>query len=409
MRIIVLIVFLVLIGCKKENKNDLSNKHNGIVLKFKNTSVAFDGVSTVNDINNIKDDFIIQNNGTEILIQPAYLASDLLDGKTLIFSNDAVQKVKITFSYDAIFYGEEKKNTTLGFNRDTTMILKVIDKKVKVPSFENIKNILNKKFETNEVCEVAYLINQSYFNKIIANYEDFGGKSSPDYKDAMIFFKKGKKDFKKLEDLFINVDYSKLSIEFEDKNKAHSIITFDRMFGKYEFAKVEKQEISIPKGFYILDSTLISLKNIKYKILTLEKEEIKNKDNAQHNSNPIVILEKTGNKYYKKNDNYNLVFKYDDNCPADGYGGIVSKNNYFTIQQIFCVDFMFVNSYTTFKIDENTNEIYLHKYGEEYTDRSNSDRKIPTKVWSIKDFGVVKFDKVNETFLNNLRNKISIK
>lgn len=164
-----------------------------------------------------------------------------------------------------------------------------------------------------------------------------------------------------------------------------------------------KQTIALPKGFYILDSTMINLKTRNYKILTLEKEEIKNKDNAQHNSNPIVILEKTNNKYFEKNSNYDLVFKYDDNCPADGYGGIVSKNNYFTIQQIFCMDFLFVNSYTTFKINENTNTIYLHKYGEEYTNRNNPDEKIPARIWTTKDFGRIKFENVTEDFLNGLR------
>jgi hypothetical protein len=409
-RILLLIWILCLYGCNGQTKNGNSdNKSHGIVLKLKNTSIIIEEINTVNDVNNIKEDFIIQNSGAEILIQPAYLESDLLDGKTLRFLNDAVQNVKITFSYDAVFYGEDKEKTSLGFKRDTTMIFEVNDKKVNIPSFVNIEKSLIKKFEKNEVYSVAYLVNQNYFKNIIANSEDFGGTSSPDYKEAMIFFKKGKKDFKKLEELFINVDYSKFSIEFVDKNKAHSIIIYDRMFQTYEFSKVDESEdkskIIVPKGFYILDSTMISLKNIKYKILTLEKDEIKNKDNAQHNSNPIVILKRTNNGYYKIMDNYNLVFKYDDNCPADGYGGIVVKNNYFTVQQIFCMDFMFVNSYTTFKIDENTNNLYLHNYGEEYTDRSNPDKKISVKTWSTKDFGVVNFEDVTEAFLDELRNK----
>lgn len=404
-RILMLIFILCLVGCNGQTKKEnSSNTFDGIVLKFKNTSVAFEGITSVNGINNIKDDFIIESNGDKFLIEPVYLESDLLDGKTLIFSNDAVQKVKITFSYDAVFYGEEKKNTFLGFNRDTTIILAVSDRKVKLPSFENVKKGAIKKNEKKEVYDIAYLVNQNYFNKIIANYENFGGKETPDYMSAIAFFKKDRKDFKRLEDLFVNVDYSKFSIEFKDKNKVNSTIIFNRIFDKYELVKVDKEDISIPKGFYILDSTLINLKDIKYKILTLEKDEIKNKDNAQHNSNPIVVLEKKGNRYYKKNDNYNLVFKYDDNCLADGYGGIVSNNNYFTVQQTFCMDFMFVNSYATFKIDENSNEIYLHEYDEEYTDRINPDRKMPVKVWSIKDFGVVKFENVNETFLNKLRN-----
>ena len=409
-RILMLIWILCLIGCNGQTKNEnLENKANGINLKFKNTSASISGISSVND--NVAEDFNIKNEGTKVLILPSFLESDLLDGKELKFSNNAVKKIKITFSYDAVFYGEDKIKTTLGFKRDTTIVLKVDNEKVQIPSFENIKKTVFNKFEKKEVYDVAYLVNQNYFNKIVENYEDYGGKDSPDYKSAVAFLKNNKKS-QKLEDLFINIDYLKFNIEFEDNSNLHSSIVFDRMLKKYDFSKKETNsnigEV-VPKGFYVLDSTIINLKKLEFKLLTLEKDEIKNKENAQHNSNPIIILQKKNNQYQKVNDNYDIVFKYDDNCPADGYGGIVNKNNYFTIQQIFCVDFLFVNSYTTFKIDENTGNINLHKYGEEYTDRSNPELKIPAKTWSIKDFGSVKFESVNEGFLIELRNKKPLK
>ena len=69
------------------------------------------------------------------------------------------------------------------------------------------------------------------------------------------------------------------------------------------------------------------------------------------------------------------------------------------------MDFNFVNSYITFKIDESTDKIYLHKYGEEYTDRSNPNKKIPAKIWTTKDFGEKKFEDISEDFLKSLRNK----
>ncbi|OOV19183.1 hypothetical protein [Flavobacterium sp. LM4] len=409
-RILMLLWSLFLIGCSGQTKkNNLDEKADIIKLNFKNASVALAGINSVND--NVKEDFNIKNDGTKILMQPAFLESDLLDGKELEFSNNNVKNIKITFSYDAVFYGEEKNKTTLGFQRDTTIVLKIENKKVQIPIFEDIKKTVFKKFEKKEIYDVAYLVNRNYFNKIVENYEVYGGKDSPDYKLAVAFLKSNKKS-QKLEDLFINIDYIKFNIEFEDNSKLYSSIVFDRMFQNYVFSEKEKKsniDGRIPKGFYVLDSTVINLKKNGFKILALEKDGIKNKDNAQHNSNPIIILQKKSNQYQKVNDNYNLIFKYDDNCPADGYGGIVSKNNYFTVQQIFCVDFLFVNSYTTFKIDENTGNINLHKYGEEYTDRSNTMLKIPSKTWSIKDFGIVKFESVNEGFLINLRNKKPLK
>jgi hypothetical protein len=339
-----------------------------------------------------------------------FLESDLLDDKELKFSNDEAKNIKIHFNYDAIFCGEDKKNIALGFKLDTTIVLKTNNRKVKIPNFQDIKKTVQRKFENEEVYNRAYLINQNYYKKIVANFEDYGGKDSPDYKTAVRFLKNNQNP-KKLEELFINIDYSKFSIEFEDNSKSHSFIVFDRLFHMYDFRNknLNVTKIIVPKGFYILDSTQINLKNEEFKILALEKDDIKNKKNAQHNSNPIIILKKNNTNYQKVNENYKIVFKYDDNCPADGYGGIISKNNYFTIQQIFCMDFLFVNSYATFKINENTNNIYLHKYGEEYTDRSNPDLKISPKVWSTKDFKIVKFEDVNEIFLDELRNTQPLK
>lgn len=77
------------------------------------------------------------------------------------------------------------------------------------------------------------------------------------------------------------------------------------------------------------------------------------------------------------------------------------KNNYFTIEQVYCKGFLYVQSYTTFKIIDNDN-IFLHKYGEEYTDRSNPDKDIQSITKSEKDFGKVRFENVTEDFLIKL-------
>ena len=186
-----LIWVLCLIGCNGQTKNDnLDNKANGINVKFKNTSLFIGGISSVND--DVEEDFNIKNERTKVLIEPSFLESDLLDGKELKFSNDAVKKIKITFSYDAVFYGEDKIKTALGFKRDTTIVLKVDNKKVQIPSFEDIKKTVIKKFEKKEVYDVSYSVNKKYFNKIVENYEDYGGKDSPDYKAAVDFLKNKK-------------------------------------------------------------------------------------------------------------------------------------------------------------------------------------------------------------------------
>lgn len=152
------------------------------------------------------------------------------------------------------------------------------------------------------------------------------------------------------------------------------------------------------EGFFVLDSNKVGYNNDHYQINVLEKINKKNVENIQHTNLPIII-KKNGNDFLR---NSNLIFEYDDNCPADGFQRIISKNNYFTIEQTYCKDFMLVSSYTTFKIDQK--EILLHKYGEEYTDRSNPDRVIKNLVKTTEDFGKVKFESVNTQMLLYLSN-----
>lgn len=157
-----------------------------------------------------------------------------------------------------------------------------------------------------------------------------------------------------------------------------------------------KLNFKIPNETFILDSVNINASGKSLKIIILEKKKLQNINNAQHNSNKIIILNNVNGKFQKFKENDKLIFASDDNCPSIGYGRIVAKNSYFTIEQIYCADFLFVKSYTTFKMDETTGDIFLHKYGEEYTNRSNPDEKINSKIWTKKDFGNLKFEAVTE-------------
>ena len=159
----------------------------------------------------------------------------------------------------------------------------------------------------------------------------------------------------------------------------------------------------LPKDSYVIDSVIIELNLKTLKVITLEKKKNKSKDNSDHFSCPIIILHKNNSNYYELVDNSKLVYNYNDNCPAGGYEGIVSKNNYFTIEQMICVDFKFTHTFTTFKIDEITGEIYLHKHGEKYTERSNPNKIIKDNIWTRKDFGELKFESVTQELLNRIR------
>lgn len=83
------------------------------------------------------------------------------------------------------------------------------------------------------------------------------------------------------------------------------------------------------------------------------------------------------------------------NCPAEGFMAIVSKGQYFTVEQGGCGGWFLINEYTTFKYSKNKQKYFLHKFGLVYLDRRNPGGKPLKKVYTRKDFGEVPFKKVN--------------
>ncbi|MDR7211464.1 hypothetical protein [Flavobacterium piscis] len=393
------ILLILSFSCKNKADSDTNNNiANGIVLNLDKTTLLIKGVTSINDSTKVNNDYDIKKNSNQITITPLFLESDLLDNKEIEIIGDEFSKIEIIFTYDAIFSGEEKRDYTLNFKTDTLLNIDIKNRHFFIPNSDEIKKHISKKFDLNKVIEKSYLINYYHYQDIIKNPDRFG---TSDYKYANEFLNKKQSDFKSLEELLTEIDYSKITIKLFKNNREEYTIVYDRGFKKSEldFDKVNR----ITNDYYNLESILLNLKSNKYKVEVLERTDLKDKENVQHNSNPIVILQKQDKDYIRLKENAQLIFDYDDNCPTDGFTRIVSKNEYFTIEQTFCSDFKFVNSYTTFRIDENTNEIYLHKYGEEYTDRSNPDKDIPSKILTTKYFGKVKFEDVNEYFLKNLR------
>ncbi len=265
--------------------------------------------------------------------------------------------------------------------------------------------------ENNEILKKKYLSERvlkridsltSNENDLILDYDpfiqgqDYNGSS---IKKTLKIISLGSKDkFRVSFLLFGNKDEKRTNIDIAlQKNKKgnyliNCILNDEYLNFKDNFSQEEQNK------FYVLDSANLKMQKNTYKISVLEKTENKNKENVQHNSNPIILY-KNGKKIAQSN---NLIYPYNDNCPADGFQRLVSKNNYFTIEQSYCKEFLFVSSYTTFKIDEKSGYILLHKYGEIYIDRSNPDESISDKTLTAKDFGVIKFEYVTEELLLKL-------
>lgn len=143
---------------------------------------------------------------------------------------------------------------------------------------------------------------------------------------------------------------------------------------------------------------------IKDKIEVYKNTSLKDQFEQEHFSLPIKIFKGTQNGFELWKENKNLVYSADNNCVSEGFSNIVVKGNYFTIEAQSCYDYnVLVDGFTTFKMENN--DIFLYKYEEEYFDKSNHDKEIPSKVWTQKDFSKVRFQDVDESFLRKLKSK----
>jgi hypothetical protein len=141
---------------------------------------------------------------------------------------------------------------------------------------------------------------------------------------------------------------------------------------------------------------------IKDKIEVYKNTSLKDQFEQEHFSLPIKIFKGTQSGFELWKENKNLVYSADNTCVSEGFSNIVVKGNYFTIEAQTCYDYnVLVDGFTTFKVENN--DIFLYKYGEEYFDKSNHDKEIPSKVWTQKDFSKVKFQDVDESFLRKLK------
>lgn len=137
--------------------------------------------------------------------------------------------------------------------------------------------------------------------------------------------------------------------------------------------------------------------------IIVKKNNSKSDDfEKNHFKLPLEII--LGNKGRGTMFNNNLIFDNISTCVSEGFSDVIVKDNFFTIEGQTCYDYnVLVSYYITFKVVDKS--IFLYKYSEEYFDKSDHDKKIPSRYFTTKDFGVVKFEDVNEEFLIALRKK----
>lgn len=160
---------------------------------------------------------------------------------------------------------------------------------------------------------------------------------------------------------------------------------------------IRKSDTSTSKEVIFNINANFNNDKIKYRIEVLKNSSDKDAYDQKHFNLPVKIYK--GDTLWKSNDH--LVFDKRNTCISEGFSKIAVKNNYFTIEHQDCSDYnVLVTTYITFKVIGN--EIYLHKYGESYFDKSNHEKSLPMKVWSDKNFGKIKFEDVTTEFLEKL-------
>ena len=130
-----------------------------------------------------------------------------------------------------------------------------------------------------------------------------------------------------------------------------------------------KIETILEKIYEINDSTTIKINNYSIEIL------INNESFS------------TNNKILRK--------RKQQNCIAEGFKDLVSKNKYFTIEKQNCSNKYLIEEYITFKLEKEFNEILLHALGYSYVSKMNPNEKISDKVFRTEDFGKIKFENVD--------------
>lgn len=140
--------------------------------------------------------------------------------------------------------------------------------------------------------------------------------------------------------------------------------------------------------------------NLQDVILVFEpKNKTSNNDSSILIDSPILVLINQGNNKFSLSKNVNIIQTANSNCPSDGFGNIVVKDNYFTVEQNSCGGWYFADEYITFKYIMETKQIVLQKFSQVFTDRKDPNREIPDLIANSKNFGTLEFDNFNREMI----------
>lgn len=196
----------------------------------------------------------------------------------------------------------------------------------------------------------------------------------------------------------IDKAFLKQIIKIDDKNIL--LKRFIEALQKYKLnlkgVEIDKLIAEIKELYGSNTNQQINKKNVT--TYDLNNDKIKDSIIVDDNDVSYILLSNKKSLLTFKNDK---LFKVTAQCPSDSFSKIVTKNQFVTFEKYSCNNEYYIYSYITFKV--NNNQIFLDSYSEEYTDRDDSEKDIPIKIWNKKDFGEIKFEETSEDFIINLK------
>lgn len=391
MKSVYFLIILSIISCKGQDTNCVyeikgSMKQGAYKVNMDDFNLYFINVLTVNDDN--QKDFHIEKENNTVILKKNFLESDNLYEKKFLIESNNIDNLKVVMvsKNDYVFYGNEKKYEPLNLSQIDSIVLNCHEKIYDIPKPKS-----NLDYEFVKKKSYEKYIN---YNKEIVASKKLSDKEIQNASNLISTFKLN--DVKNLDELLVSYE----NIEFELIISYTNKVTNEELTKKIVFINIKSKENREFLHSYSLD---IDNDGINDKIMIYENENISDNYDRKHFGLPILIkkgLNSNNFEFWKNNKS--VIFSHSSSgCISEGFDTLVTKDNFFTIQQQSCRDDISVYSYTTFVYKQG--EIYLHKYGEEYFDNIEHNKKIPTKIWTSKDFGQIKFEDVTEKFLLQIR------
>lgn len=396
MKIYIILFFTALLSCKNDKNINISrNKSSAsLVNSSKITTIACNDFIVEIGIDD-KDFKVLQKKDSIEIYKELYGSIDEKQFK-IIKKNKEINNLKIVENIQIGFFqtlNDEIRGSELDVYYD----------------FKNNPKIENYKFSNAKCNDFKKVLYDNYFSEIkqesIQKQTNFFKKvlTNENHKECCPEYIAQANDFlKKQNDSFTNFDLLNIT----------PFIKTSKLIIKYQINKINKEctiilnDFSEEKKYHLTKKIVNNKRDLinswiynpsKDYSFNIELHKSVNLKNTEQYFDLAILQIKLDDKELCSNKIIRIPKK---NSPYSAFEKIVFKNNYLTIEQYGNNNEYMYYEYITFI--NNKDNFHLHKYSVDYTSKIDPDKNIPSKTWTTKDFGEIKFEDVTQDFIINL-------